>query len=96
MKLDYDMRTKNFPDAVYNSEKMKNMEESQQKRTEEGNKVKPEPLKGSYADYRLDVLREARKKFNVDNHGLYKAGGILNHLLYNLNSTKNSAKTRKR
>ena len=44
MKLDYDMRTKNFPDAVYNSEKMKNMEESQQKRTEEGNKVRLEFL----------------------------------------------------
>jgi len=75
MKLDYDMRMKNFPDSIYNSEKMKNMEESQQKRNEEGNQIKPSPIKGSYADHRLATLKEMRKKFGVDNHGFYKGGG---------------------
>jgi len=75
MKLDYDMRMKNFPDSVYNSEKMKNMEESQKKRNNEGNVIKPAPLKGSYADHRLETLKEWRKKFNVDENGLYKGGG---------------------
>jgi hypothetical protein len=75
MKLDYDMRMKNFPESVYNAEKMKNMEESQKARDKEGNVVRPGPIKGSYADFRLEKLQEWRKQFNVDDHGLYKGGG---------------------
>lgn len=76
MKLDYDMRMKNFPDSIYNAEKMKNMQENQQKRDQTGHIMRPAPIKGSYADHKLKNLKEWRKKFNVDDHGLYKGGGI--------------------
>ncbi len=56
---------------------MKNMEESQKKRDNLGNPIIPGPLKGSYAEYRLEKLKEIRKKFNVDEHGFFKGGGIL-------------------
>lgn len=74
MRLDYDMRLKQYPDMIYNAEKMKNMEENKPERDLAGNKVKPSPLKGSYAEYRLEKLKEWRKKFDVDNHGFYKGG----------------------
>jgi hypothetical protein len=51
------------------------MEESQKERDETGNFVKPGPLKGSYAEYRLQKLKELRSQFNVDDHGFYKGGG---------------------
>ncbi len=76
MKLDYDMRMRNFPESIYNTVKMKNMEESQQKRGEDGEKIQPKPLKGTYAEHRLEKLKEMRKRFNVDDHGFYKGGGI--------------------
>jgi len=74
MRLDYDTRLRNSPEMVYNKEKMKNMEENLPKRDQSGNVKKPSPMKGSYAEYRLEKLREIRKKFNVDDHGFYKGG----------------------
>jgi hypothetical protein len=56
---------------------MRNMEESQNERNDAGNSIKPNPMKGSYAEYRLEKLKEIRKKFNIDDHGFYKGGGIL-------------------
>lgn len=55
--------------------RMKNMEESQKERDVKGNVIKPGPLKGSYADFRMEKLKEWRKRFNVDDHGFYKGGG---------------------
>jgi hypothetical protein len=55
---------------------MRNMEESQKERNNTGNPINPNPLKGSYAEYRLEKLKEIRKKFNIDDHGFYKGGGI--------------------
>lgn len=52
------------------------MEESQKERDESGNFVKAGPLKGSYAEYRLQKLKELRKLYNVDDFGFYKGGGI--------------------
>jgi hypothetical protein len=52
-------------------------EESQALRDNQGNPIKPSPLKGSYAEYRLEKLKELRKQFNVDDHGFYKGGGRL-------------------
>ena len=63
------------------------MEKNQQERDVSGNNPNSAPLKGSYADYRADKLREWRKMFNVDNHGFYKGGGIFIRL-------KISSKTR--
>lgn len=54
---------------------MKNMDESRKNRDDTGNEIKPGPLKGSYAEYRMEKLKEWRKKFNVDDHGFYKGGG---------------------
>jgi hypothetical protein len=56
---------------------MRNMKESQAERDSSGNTIKPSPMKGTYGDYRLEKLQEWRKAFNVDDHGLYKGGGIL-------------------
>lgn len=53
---------------------MKNMEENQVNRDETGNQIKPGPLKGSYAEYRLEKLKEWRKMYNVDELGNYKGG----------------------
>jgi|LauGreDrversion4_2_1035121.scaffolds.fasta_scaffold545041_2 hypothetical protein len=53
------------------------MKESQAERDSSGNTIKPSPMKGTYGDYRLEKLQEWRKAFNVDDHGLYKGGGIL-------------------
>jgi hypothetical protein len=74
LRLDYDLRMRYNPDIIYNSEKMKNMEENQPQRDQTGNVVKPGPLKGSYAEYRLEKLKEWRQKFNVDDFGAYKGG----------------------
>jgi curved DNA-binding protein CbpA len=74
MRLDYDMRMKTNPNIIYNAEKMKNMEENQQNRDVQANQVKPGPMKGSYAEYRLEKLKELRKQHDVDNHGFYKGG----------------------
>jgi hypothetical protein len=43
-------------------------------RDDTGNQIKPGPLKGSYAEYRLEKLKELRKQFNVDDLGFYKGG----------------------
>lgn len=74
LRLDYDTRMRNFPDIIYNAEKMKNMKESEYQRDNTANKIKPAPLKGSYAEYRLEKLKELRKEFNVDDLGNYKGG----------------------
>jgi hypothetical protein len=74
LRLDYDMRIRNFPDMVYNAEKMKKMHESNIERDITANQVKPSPMKGSYAEYRLEKLKEWRKEFNVDDIGNYKGG----------------------
>ena len=57
--------------------RMKNMEESQKKRDNLGNPIISGPLKGSYAEYRLEKLKEIRKNFNVDEHGFFKGGGFI-------------------
>lgn len=77
MRLEYDTKMKIFPDSIYNSEKMKNMEEYQKERNSSANTVKPAAMKGSYAEYRLEKLKDWRSKFNVDKHGFYKGGGII-------------------
>jgi curved DNA-binding protein CbpA len=74
MRLDYDMRFRQFPDIIYNAEKMKNMKENEKERDATANNVKPAPMKGSYAEYRLEKLKELRKEFNVDDLGNYKGG----------------------
>jgi curved DNA-binding protein CbpA len=74
MRLDYDMRMKNNSDIIYNAEKMKNMEETKMNRDSKGNQIKPGPMKGSYAEYRLEKLKEIRKSFNVNDHGMHKGG----------------------
>ena len=74
LRLDYDMRMRQFPDIIYNAEKMKNMKESEVERDVTANKVKPAPLKGSYAEYRLEKLKQWRNEFNVDDLGNYKGG----------------------
>ena len=74
LRLDYDLRNKNYPDIIYNKEKMKNMADSVPQRNEAGNIIRSAPMKGSYAEYRLEKLKEIRKKFKVDDHGLYKGG----------------------
>ncbi len=50
------------------------MEENVVNRDETANQIKPGPLKGSYAEYRLEKLKEMRKSFNVDDYGFYKGG----------------------
>lgn len=53
------------------------MEKNQKERDESGNAANAGPLKGSYADYRADKLKEWRKMFNVDDHGFFRGGGNL-------------------
>jgi DnaJ-class molecular chaperone len=74
MRLDYDMRMRTNSNSIYNAEKMKKEEEAKMNRDSSGNQIKPGPKKGSYADYRLEKLKELRKQFNVDAHGFYKGG----------------------
>ena len=74
MRLDYDMRMKTNSDIIYNSEKMKNMEENKMNRDSKGNQIKPGPMKGSYAEYRREKIKELRDQFNVNEHGMYKGG----------------------
>jgi len=74
MRLDYDMRMKSNSNIIYNAEKMKNMEETKMNRDAKGNQIKPGPMKGSYADYRLGKLKELRDSFGVNDHGMYKGG----------------------
>jgi hypothetical protein len=73
-KLEYDMKMNNRPEMIYNSEKMKKMNEATAERDKTGHVIKPMPMKGSYAEYRLEKLKELRKQFNVDDHGFYKGG----------------------
>ena len=56
---------------------MRNMEESKKDRNNTGNNIQAGPMKGSYAEYRLEKLKEIRKKFNIDDHGFFKGGGII-------------------
>lgn len=51
-----------------------NLEKNQKERDNSGN-ISAGPLKGTYADYRAEKLKEWRKMFNVDNHGFFKGGG---------------------
>ncbi len=74
LRLDYDTRMRQQPDILYNSQAIKVSEEEKLKRDESGNSIKPSPLKGSYAEYRAEKLKEWRNKFNVNNQGLYKGG----------------------
>ncbi len=74
LRLDYDMRMRQFPDIIYNAEKMKNMKESEKERDVTGNTIKPAAMKGSYAEYRLEKLKEWRSQFNLDDLGNYKGG----------------------
>ncbi len=74
LRLDYDTRMRHFPDIVYNAEKMKKMKENEVQRDGTGNAIKPAPMKGSYAEYRLEKLKEMRRQFNVDDNGFYKGG----------------------
>lgn len=73
-RLEYDTKLENIPDMIYNSEKLKKMNEANAERDITGNKIKPSPLKGSYAEYKLEKLKEMRKEFNVDDNGFYKGG----------------------
>lgn len=52
------------------------MDENRKERDESGHVIKPGPLKGSYAEHRLQKLKEWRDKYNVDQHGFYKGGGF--------------------
>ncbi len=73
-KVKYDETYETKPESVYNSTKMKNMDEARKERDESGN-IKPENYdKGSYADFRLEKLKEWRKEFNFDNLGNFKGG----------------------
>jgi len=74
LRLDYDTRMRNFPEIIYNAEKVKKMKETEMNRDATANQVKPGPMKGSYAEYRLEKLKEWRKQFNVDDLGFYKGG----------------------
>ena len=74
LRLDYYTRMRNFPDVIYNAEKVKKMKEAEMNRDATANQVKPGLMKGSYAEYRLEKLKEWRKEFNVDDHGFYKGG----------------------
>ena len=74
LRLDYDTRMNNYPEMIYNKEKIKTMDENLPKRDATGNIIQPVPMKCSYAEYRLEKLKELRKKFNVDDHGFYKGG----------------------
>lgn len=51
------------------------MENNQKERDNSGNVPGAKPMKGSYAEYRADKLKEWRMKFNVDQHGFFKGGG---------------------
>jgi curved DNA-binding protein CbpA len=73
-RLDYDTRMRHFPDMVYNAEKLKKMKENENERDKTGNVTKQAPMKGSYAEYRLEKLKQIRKEFNVDQYGSYKGG----------------------
>jgi curved DNA-binding protein CbpA len=76
MKIDYDTRLRNFPDSDLSLDKLKeNMENNQKERDSTGNVPGAKPLKGTYAEYRAEKLKEWRNKFNVDQNGFFKGGG---------------------
>ena len=70
-----------------------NMEKNQKERDTTGNIPGAKPLKGTYAEYRSDKLGEWRKKFNVDQNGFFKGGGIL---IFYFSSPKTSKRKCKR
>jgi hypothetical protein len=43
-------------------------------RAKDGNVAKQPPVRGSYADQRIEELRKEREKYNVNDLGLYRGG----------------------
>lgn len=73
-RMKYDATQETKPEAVFNSEKMKAMKDAQKERDESGNLPVSEHDKGSYGYYRLERLKEWRKRFNFDNFNNFKGG----------------------
>lgn len=70
----YDVNFEAKPESVYSSEKFKNMEKAKAERDNKGNTPTEEIMKGSYADFELEKLKNFRKRFNFDDLGNYKGG----------------------
>ena len=73
-RVQYDSSYESKPDSVYNSHKMKNMDEASKERDETGNQKVEDYEKGSYGDMKIDQLKKWRKEFNFDSLGNYKGG----------------------
>jgi hypothetical protein len=53
------------------------MEEERLRRDKTGHIPKEKPKRGSYAELRMEELRIERKRYNVDDFGFYRGGGIM-------------------
>lgn len=72
-KQAYDLLNKSQPDRIFKSVR-DNQDLFYSTRDEQG-QIKRTPIqKGSYAEEKLKILEEERKKFNVDMFGRYKGG----------------------
>lgn len=74
IKSNYDQNYESKPESVFNASKMKSMDESKRERDSSGNFKADDYEKGSYADFRIEKLKQWRKDFNFDNLGNFKGG----------------------
>ena len=73
-KMVYDLSYEKNEEAIYSSVKSETMEKHRKKRDVTGHVPKPKPVRGSYAEYRLNYLEKEREKYNVNHLGYYNGG----------------------
>jgi hypothetical protein len=74
-RVSYDLTRKKNPDSYKPvSETQYNMENRRELRNKAGVTAKAAPLRGSYAEERLEQLKKERAKYNVNYLGYYQGG----------------------
>ena len=73
-KMSYDLTYNKNQDAIFSSVKSETMEKNRKMRDKTGHVPGPQPLRGSYAEFRMKALEKEREKFNVNHLGYYNGG----------------------
>jgi curved DNA-binding protein CbpA len=73
-KMSYDLTYNKNQEAVFSSVKSETMEKNRKMRDRSGHVPGPEPMRGSYAEFRMKALEKEREKYNVNHLGYYNGG----------------------
>ena len=73
-KMSYDLTYNKNQEAIFSSVKSETMEKNRKMRDKTGHVPDPEPMRGSYAEFRMKSLEKEREKYNVNHLGYYNGG----------------------